>query len=201
MDRDLYEHYKAILAAERADVQQWENEKQQLEIRIDQGNASIARLLAKLNAYEESAGAMGRPATTAMQVSPPVTSVPDRLRYAGMSVRWAILYLMADSAMDSLTARQIAEALISGGVRTNGQSFNANVSAVVSVMVRKSGELERAREFGAYRITPRGREVWDTIKGSKRYRVGRLAILSAFATDHDHVDVSNIRVGGGVKGR
>jgi len=177
MDKDLYDHYKAVLAAEETEAKQLESEKQRIEAKLEVVHASIARILAKLSAYEEAIA----PKTINLFAAPLV--VPERLKYAGMSVRWGILNLMADSGVDQLGTTNIADALIAGGVRSNGQNFNANVSAVVSEMHRKKNELEPGDADGTYRITQHGREVWESIKHTPQYRFGRLAVASGVTTE------------------
>ena len=183
MDKTLYEHYRAILAAEQAEAEQLQAEKQQLEVRIEQVQASIARILAKLAAHKEPI-VVSKPTNAYVPADELPSAVPERLKYAGMSVRWALLYLMADGGVDQLTSSQMADTLLKGGFRSDrAKNFNANVSAVVSEMVRKKGELEQANEAGAYRITDHGRDVWATIKHSRQFKFGRLAVLSAAATE------------------
>jgi hypothetical protein len=179
MDKDLYEHYKAILAAEKAETKQLEIEKQRIEAKIETVRASIARIVAKLTTYEEAIAA--KPMNLFSPPSP--SAVPERLKYAGMSVRWAILNLMADGGVDQLGTTNMAAALLAGGVRSNGQNFNANVSAVVSEMHRQKNELAPGDTDGTYRITPHGREVWESIKHTAQYRFARLAVASGAATE------------------
>jgi hypothetical protein len=186
MEKELYEHYKAILAAEQAEAEQIEAEKRELDIRLEHVRASITRILAKLSAHDEAA-AGARPAAQFVPAAALPTALPDRLKYTGMSVRWAILFLMADGGVDALTTPQMADALIGGGARTTGQNFSANVSAVVSEMVRKKAELAPGEEPGTYRITTKGREVWDTIKHSRQFRYGRLGVLSASTAEPEPV--------------
>lgn len=181
MDKELYEHYKAILAAEQAEAKQLEIEKQRVETKIETVRASIARIRAKIEAHEE---AIAVKPMNLFSTSPSPLAIPERLKYAGMSVRWAILNLMADGWVDQLTTPQMAEALIAGGVSSRGQNFNANVSAVVSEMHRQKNELAPGgTEPGTYRITPHGREVWESIKHTGKYRFARLAVASGAAAE------------------
>ena len=92
--------------------------------------------------------------------------------FDGMSVRWAILKYYNEFATDAdgRGTTEIAEALTSGGVRSGSQNFVANVSAVVSVM---KGREELEFVDGKYRLTTRGRETWQTIKTSRKYRTLR----------------------------
>jgi hypothetical protein len=63
---------------------------------------------------------------------------------------------------------QIAESLLKGGITTKGANFNANVSAVLSNMVREQIEV-RSGDDG-YERTSKGREAWLHIKDSAQMR-------------------------------
>lgn len=170
MNKELYEHYKAILKAEEAEAEDLKAERERIDGRLEQTQASIARISAKISDYHEATPAGG---------SEPV-QVPERLKYAGMSVRWAILRLMADGGAEDLSTSQMAETLKNGGVSSGGKNFAGNVSAVVSEMVRVKRELESPAS-GIYRITALGREKWDTIRHSAKYRFGRIAVAAGAA--------------------
>jgi hypothetical protein len=173
MDNDMFAHYRAVLAHEQA-----ERERLLAELRLK--DSIIAGLQATLAAHEPGARAWSKP----LPFNPPVAlppmgpaepTVPPHLRFAGISVRWALLSLMAEdpSAASGLRTTEMADALLAGGVRSSGQNFAANVSAVVSDMTRKKKELE-AVEDGKYVISAHGREVWDGVKRNRYYRYRRL---------------------------
>src|SRR4051794_20397098 len=64
-----------------------------------------------------------------------ITEKPPTSRvFAGLSVRWAILCLLAEYAQGPLGTAEIAQALRDGGITSNAQNFNGNVSAVLSGM-------------------------------------------------------------------
>jgi len=94
--------------------------------------------------------------------------VDETEKYAHMSVRWAILKLLA-VANRPMGTGEIAKALEAGGVESKGQRFSSIVSAVLSEMKSKKGEVESV-EDGLYRLTSQGREAWDHIEKSPRYR-------------------------------
>jgi hypothetical protein len=91
---------------------------------------------------------------------------PNEGQYAGISIRWAVLLFLAEHANGPQTLAAIAEALRGGGATTKGQSFNSNVSAVLSVMGGK-GEVEKS-DLG-FALTPSGRTVWDGIRHSDKF--------------------------------
>ena len=95
-------------------------------------------------------------------------SVPEDKKFAGMSVRWAILKLLSEEAPGPLKTLEIASLLASGGISSNSKDFTGNVSAVVSDMVNKRSELESA-EGNAYKLTDNGRLAWAAIKHSPKY--------------------------------
>lgn len=93
-------------------------------------------------------------------------------RYAGMSVRWGVLQYLAEDATEPASTAEIAGALLGGGMTTNGRDFISNVSAVISVMVNKRGELNGAD--GKYRLTDNGRAAWTAITGTNQYQARSL---------------------------
>jgi hypothetical protein len=93
--------------------------------------------------------------------------VTSQGKYAGISVRWAILNLLGEDSNGALSTAKIAETLKIGGITSNSQSFTSNVSAVVSDMTNKRSELE-STESG-YRLTERGRAAWEAIKHTPQY--------------------------------
>lgn len=89
-------------------------------------------------------------------------------KYANMSVRWAVLNLLAENAPGPMPTSEIASSLLKGGIRSSSRNFNSNVSAVLSTMANTREEVETVE--GNYKITEHGREVWNAIKLSEPYR-------------------------------
>jgi hypothetical protein len=106
--------------------------------------------------------------TLASQAPVSTASPNESQRFAHMSVRWAILKLLA-AAERPVTTGEIAKALEAGGVESKGQRFSSIVSAVLSDMKSKKEEVESV-EDGCYRLTSQGREAWEHIEQSARYR-------------------------------
>jgi hypothetical protein len=98
-------------------------------------------------------------------------------RYVGMSVRWAVLKLLSEHAPGPLKSSEVASFLASGGIVSKGKDFTANVSAVISDMVKVRKELEPAEE-NTYRLTDNGRLAWAAIKHSPKY-INRPAVSSS----------------------
>jgi hypothetical protein len=90
-------------------------------------------------------------------------------RYAGMSVRWGILKLLSEYSPGPLKSSEIAGLLATGGIVSKGRDFTANVSAVISNMVKERKELEPAMENGYYILSDNGRLGWAAIKHSPKY--------------------------------
>ncbi len=101
----------------------------------------------------------------------------DHSRFTGLSVRWAILKLLAENADSHPTAAEIAQALVDGGMNSKGKDFGSNVSAVLSDMKNKRSEV--ANSAGTWALTVTGRQAWDAIKATPQYRE---RISSAAAT-------------------
>jgi hypothetical protein len=157
MTIDISEHYRAVLEDLLSRREIILEELQQLDAAIGTIRRQVSVAPAQLRLRDE-----------APMVS--LTSSPQAPNYAHMSVRWATLWNLSE--LDTEGAKktaEVAQALRDGGYRTTmGDKFGNSVSAVLSVMKGK-GEVETV-EDGAYRITPAGREVWEHIKKSERFR-------------------------------
>ena len=114
------EHYRAVLD----DLQKQRNEFQFKIQEIDTAMSSLHRLI-PASAKDE----LPTPSMPNLPVAQVATG-----KYSGMSVRWAVLNLLAEDATASMTTGEIAEALIRGGIVSQGKSFSGNVSAVLSGM-------------------------------------------------------------------
>ena len=86
--------------------------------------------------------------------------------YEGMSVRWSVFMYLAEYGGGIGTLSTIADALRSGGLSSKGQSFNSNVSAVLSQMSNK-GEIEKNGD--RFNLTQHGRTVWEGIQKSEKF--------------------------------
>jgi hypothetical protein len=91
---------------------------------------------------------------------------PSQGEFAGISMRWAILSFFSQNRNGPQTLGLIVDALRAGGATTKGQSFNSNVSAVLSVMVSK-GELDKSEE--GFALTDHGRTIWQGISNSEKF--------------------------------
>jgi hypothetical protein len=85
---------------------------------------------------------------------------------AGMSMRWGILYLLADYFESPLPSAVLADYLEKAGLPNPNGKLRKNVSAVLSRMV---GLEEVANTGDGFAITPYGRDMWASIKKSPKY--------------------------------
>ena len=88
--------------------------------------------------------------------------------YSRLSVRWAALWHLAEFARGPMRNGEIADAIRAGGYHSGAGSFPNAVSAVLSGM-RAKGEIDGNAELGYY-LTDLGKEIWNTIKRSDRFR-------------------------------
>lgn len=95
----------------------------------------------------------------------PPSTIREVNPYAAMSVRWAVLKLLFEYAVRPLKTAEISDALMDGG---NNYATKTNVSAVVSDMLNKRGELKI--EDDGYVLTDTGKTTWQSITHSARYR-------------------------------
>jgi hypothetical protein len=129
-----------------------------------------ATCLQELSKLDQAIAALG----AAMVVSKPVTETVAvhigrlseyRQRYANMSVRWAVLKMLAESMGRPMKSADISAELTSGG---NEKASKATVSAVISDMVNRRQELEQSEDSG-YKLTETGRSAWNAIRHSPKY--------------------------------
>ncbi|MFI5118603.1 MAG: hypothetical protein ACHP8B_18095, partial [Terriglobales bacterium] len=146
MDNSMIDHYQAVLR----DLEQRRVKCQRELMEIEPAIAGIRKVLA------ESASLF---AGTPQQM--------DRPRYAGMSVRWAILNLLAEDSRGPMETAEIAQALQAGGISSKGKNFNSNVSAVLSTMGRDRGEVASGPH--GYTLTDNGTRAWQAIKLTPQY--------------------------------
>jgi hypothetical protein len=139
----------------------WDRRIEELKIQ-DSELKSIALALKGLQALMGSGNSASAPDS---QPQPPHSNAP----YAGISVRWAILYLLAEHTTEAMATGQIAKALLAGGIVTKGANFAANVSAVIGGMVRTRKEVEDTGS--GYQLTTTGREMWMGIKESPQMKL------------------------------
>ena len=157
------EHYRAVL-----DDLQSQRAMHQLKVaEIDSAIASLGRLIPN-DAKEE----LPVPEQKSGQAA---SNVPVG-KYAGMSVRWAILNLLNEDANSPMGTGEIAEALVRGGITSAGKNFNGNVSAVLSNMSKERGEIEPTGS--GWIISSVGRQAWAHIR-IRRAEQQRLMISSS----------------------
>jgi hypothetical protein len=160
MDNSI-DHYQAVLR----DLELRRSRCQAELAEIDSIVIGIKKLLAKQASLFVSAPAPKPEATIELTVG---SSTAPLARFANMSVRWAILKLLAENTGAHMTAAEIAQALVDGGMNSKGKNFASNVSAVLSDMKNKRTEVGNAA--GAWALTATGIEAWGAIKATPQYR-------------------------------
>ena len=112
--------------------------------------------------------------------TPAMPNVPSAVvpqgKYAGMSVRWAILNLLAEDATAPMTTGDIAEALLKAGIQTGGKSFSANVSAVLSGMNHNRKEV--VAKTNGWVITEIGKSAWTHISAKRQAQKQQFTLSS-----------------------
>lgn len=86
--------------------------------------------------------------------------------YAKMSVRWAVFFYLAEHSNGPQPIGAIADALKAGGSYSKAQSFNSNVSAVLSQMASKS---EIRKDDEGFSLTDHGKVIWHGIRNSEKF--------------------------------
>jgi len=155
---NMIDHYQAVLR----DLEQRRNRCQKELEQIDQTITGMRKLLATSASLFAAT-----PMPSASDLIEAIPPYPSR-KYAGISVRWALLKLMAEEETQPLKVTDMAERLVDGGVTSKGKDFAGNVAAVVSNMVKERKELEPA-EGNTYKLSIGGKLAWASIKNSPKY--------------------------------
>jgi hypothetical protein len=143
------EHYHAV-------IEDLQSQRAMYELKISEIDRAIASLGRLIPAEaKEDLPALEQPANHA------ALNVPSG-KYAGMSVRGAILNLLNEDANAPMETGEIADALQRGGITSAGKSFNSNISAVLSNMSRARHEIQSAEN--GWVISPIGRQAWAHIR-------------------------------------
>ena len=149
----MIEHYNAVM--------------RDLEQRISRSEQEIRGYKDTLSQIRKLASAQANLFAPAPASGVPAVAVSSS-RYAGMSVRWAILCLLGEDHTGPLATAQVADILTQGGMTTKGESFTSNVSAVLSVMRRDRNEIEQVE--GGYQLTANGQAAWHAVKLTPQYQ-------------------------------
>jgi hypothetical protein len=92
-------------------------------------------------------------------------------QFANISVRWGVLWFLAEFADGYVKTSEIANALLEGGYRSEAARFPNLVSAVLSSMKGKL-EVQTNSDDGApgYCLTEKGRQTWAAIRQGSKFR-------------------------------
>jgi hypothetical protein len=151
----MQEHYAAVLA----DLRDRKNRLSAELAEVDAGISAIQRLAGELP-QGERASWPAHPQQTGSGVA--------SARFANISVRWGVLWQLAEFSQDFTKTGEIARALLAGGYQSAAERFPNLVSAVLSAMKAK-GEVE-TNDDGGYRLTEKGRQTWALIRQGTKFR-------------------------------
>lgn len=152
LDMDSKNHVDAVL-------QLLEVEKDQVQKQVAAGQARLQ----EINASITTVKSLNSSAPTLQSLS----SRPQHLKYATISVRWAILDLLHDSG--AMFSAPIADALKAAGVRTRAANFVNNVSAVLSTTMKEHNEVQLLPD-GRWELTENGIEAIKHIRNTPKFR-------------------------------
>lgn len=121
----------------------------------------LADLRARIAEHVMSIEALNGAIQVVLANAPPETAELESLpaahpgRFVGLSLRKAILKFLSEEPSNAYDTGLVSQALQEGGMTTNGASFTSNVSATLSDMAKKYGEVERANGT-AWKLTSKG---------------------------------------------
>jgi hypothetical protein len=95
----------------------------------------------------------------------PETERPERAIFHNISMRWAILWFLNETATGPVPTSTVADALRDGGI-SERPNFNSIISAILSQMV---GKDEVAKTDGGYVLTHNGGLAWEAIRRSEKF--------------------------------
>lgn len=156
LTNELKASYDAVLRdlqSEHSDIQQ---QIVPLQARLKEIHNSIATLAKRINPDAPSNLITSLPR-------------PAQLKYANMSVRWAILDLLNDS-QKAMTTPEIADALKAAGIPTQAANFANNVSAVLSTTMKERHHEVDQLPTGAWQLTERGRDAIAHIRTTPKFK-------------------------------
>jgi hypothetical protein len=156
---DLRASYEAVLRDQESERDEIQQQVSAAQARLKELHNSITTLQKRLNPD----------ALATISSSSSVTpSRPPSRKYASMSVRWAILDLLAES--EPKATAEIAEALIAAGVQTRAANFANNVSAVLSTTMKEQHHEVQQSPEGKWELTEKGRGAIEHIRTTPRFR-------------------------------
>lgn len=161
MTSGLVEHYRAVLADLQGQHKKLSAELADIEFAM----AAIGRRLG--NASTQLASAP-------VQADRQAGKLEAAINYANISVRWAVLALLAEVADGPMGTGAIAEALQARGVVKEGPSRFGNIVSAVISNLKTKGEVESVD--GLYQLTDPGRTMWAHIKAGSKFRLSQSAV-------------------------
>lgn len=159
LSNELKASYEAVLRDLEAERQQVHAQIAPLQARLKELHGNIISLSKRINPDA---------------VAPPRLITPLRsqnLKYASISVRWAILDLLKNS--QPMSTSEIAEALKQAGVQSRAANFANNVSAVLTTTMSGHTEVEQLPD-GKWQLTENGENAIEHIRTTPKFRRGVL---------------------------
>lgn len=169
MSASIGEHYQAVLADLR-------HKRGRLASEL----AEVESTISVIEKLWSTAGTVPSGARTSPQADPvvapwnqfgTVSQAPsDDFDYSKVSVRWAVLGLLATVATGPMTTGAVTRALQARGVHKEGVSRFGNIVSAVLSNLRVKGEVEVIGNTG-YQLTPAGRTMWAHIRATHKFQV------------------------------
>jgi len=160
----MNEHYAAVLADLQAHRSKLEAELREIDVTI----GSLKRLT---GAERPQAGLL-----VPVELMEAFNKLPgvnlalleSRSRFSHVSVRWGVIWYLAEDVEGSAKTGEIASRLLAGGCSSQAERLPKLVSAVLRALKAK-GEVETS-ENGGYRLTEQGKQTWESIRQLCKFR-------------------------------
>jgi len=145
-------------------IEHLESERQQAQHQVTAAQLHIKELNSSITTLQKS---LNHEASPFRSFHAPLR--PPHLKYANISVRWAILDLLHDSK--AMTTPEIADALKAAGIESKAANFANNVSAVLSTTMTKHNEVQQL-PGGRWELTENGIKAIEYIRTTPKFRRG-----------------------------
>ncbi len=130
----------------------------------DQTHSQVSELQAKLKEQQNTIASLARELYGSNV--PPSVRLIGSLKYANISVRWAILDVLESGP---LATADVADILKREGVTTRAANFTNNVSAVLSTTMKGADEVRQTPD-GKWELTEKGQNAIFHIRLSPKFK-------------------------------
>lgn len=143
---------------------------------LEDRHRSVLEVIQDVSRLKDEAKMLSQMIATTKRFLHPSQVVASNGTLAGLSVRWSILYLLAENK-SKLKMSDLVAKLQEGGITSSAQNFTGNVAAILSDMNHRRKEVKNVE--GVYEVTPDGANAWKSIKKTSKWSLWQEAHKAA----------------------